>query len=301
MKEIIILMGLPASGKSSWAREQLNKFPEKYKRINKDLLRKMLDDSKFSNKNEKYILSVRDELVEKSLRSGYSVILDDTNFPSGGKHFLAMEKIAKRVGDVKIWEKFFDISVSEAIRKNCGPGRDPVPESVIYNMAHKYYGKETNLKNEYYSVVTKVDIEEKFSKSLESAYIFDIDGTLAHNEGRRSPFDWNSVDLDSADKNLKYLCNTLAATNNILILSGRSDICQEKTEKWLRDNEISYDKLFMRKSGDSRSDEEIKEEIYIEEIKNKYNVICVFDDRNKVVNLWRALGLKCLQVEEGDF
>jgi hypothetical protein len=57
----------------------------------------------------------------------------------------------------------------------------------------------------------------------------------------------------------------------------------------------------MRAEGDTRKDSIIKEEIYRAEIENKYNVLFVLDDRNQVVELWRRLGLTCLQVAEGNF
>ena len=57
----------------------------------------------------------------------------------------------------------------------------------------------------------------------------------------------------------------------------------------------------MRKNNDFRGDEIIKKEIYIEKIKDKYNILFVLDDRQKVVNMWRDLNLTCLQVANGDF
>jgi adenylate cyclase class IV len=60
-------------------------------------------------------------------------------------------------------------------------------------------------------------------------------------------------------------------------------------------------KLFMRQAGDNRDDRIVKREIYEREIKGRYNVRFVLDDRNKVVALWRDLGLPCFQVADGDF
>jgi hypothetical protein len=57
----------------------------------------------------------------------------------------------------------------------------------------------------------------------------------------------------------------------------------------------------MRRSGDNRCDSIVKEEIYREHIEGKYNVLAVFDDRDRVVDMWRRLGLLCLQVYYGDF
>ncbi len=57
----------------------------------------------------------------------------------------------------------------------------------------------------------------------------------------------------------------------------------------------------MRPSKDYRPDTEIKEEIYNNEIKDKYNVLFCVDDRACVVKQWRKMGIVCLQCDEGDF
>jgi hypothetical protein len=53
--------------------------------------------------------------------------------------------------------------------------------------------------------------------------------------------------------------------------------------------------------GDMRNDSIVKEEIYEEHIKPRFNVRFVLDDRDRVVKMWRENGLKVLQVAEGDF
>jgi hypothetical protein len=57
----------------------------------------------------------------------------------------------------------------------------------------------------------------------------------------------------------------------------------------------------MRKEGDVRKDAIVKGEIYEKNINGKYNVLFVLDDRNQMVEMWRGLGLTCLQVADGDF
>ena len=47
--------------------------------------------------------------------------------------------------------------------------------------------------------------------------------------------------------------------------------------------------------------QDIKREIFENYIRDYYNIQFVLDDRNQVVEMWRSLGLKCLQVQEGDF
>ena len=84
----------------------------------------------------------------------------------------------------------------------------------------------------------------------------------------------------------------------ILLASGRSDEYREFTERWLLENHIPYDKLWMRRDGDYRQDAIIKQEIYDYNIKGQYDACFVVDDRKRVVDVWRKNGLVCLQCEE---
>lgn len=151
-------------------------------------------------------------------------------------------------------------------------------------------------------IIKEVYQQPTYNKDLVDVVIFDIDGTLAHHNHVRSPFEWDKVDIDVVDTIVadqtrfhKQLGHT------IFIVSGRDDSCKQITEEWLHTNNIPYDKIFMRKNKDNRQDSLVKEEIYLTEIKNKYNVRVVYDDRNSVVKVWRDLGLKVFQVQEGNF
>ena len=58
----------------------------------------------------------------------------------------------------------------------------------------------------------------------------------------------------------------------------------------------------MRTIGDSTPDEILKRQWYEELPQNdKERLVCVFDDRQKVVDMWRSIGVTCLQVAAGDF
>ena len=87
----------------------------------------------------------------------------------------------------------------------------------------------------------------------------------------------------------------------ILFVSGREDTCEDVTREWLRLNCPPYLFLHMRKAKDFREDSVVKREIYENLIEPFFDVVLVFDDRNQVVDMWREIGLKCLQVQEGDF
>ena len=63
MKQVIILRGLPASGKSTYAKSLVKANPNNYKRINRDDMREMLDGYHFSKSNEKFVKKLRDWLI----------------------------------------------------------------------------------------------------------------------------------------------------------------------------------------------------------------------------------------------
>ena len=143
------------------------------------------------------------------------------------------------------------------------------------------------------------------------AVIFDVDGTLAHMSGRISrhgkkaaPYLDNDAYDDDIDPQLKLMNNIIKnnGEHEILIVSGRKDSSYQTLVKWLNDNEINFDSIHMRRADDNRKDSIVKKEIYENHIKNKYNIDIVFDDRDQVVDMWRnELGLKCFQVQDGNF
>lgn len=134
----------------------------------------------------------------------------------------------------------------------------------------------------------------------EKAIIVDIDGTLAHMNGR-SPYDYTKVSTDFVDPVIRDLVNRYVDTHTIIVVSGRMNECYGDTLQWLIENQILNDLLYMRAQDDKREDSIIKSEIFYKHIFPKYDVDFVLDDRNRVVEMWRKLGLKCLQVAEGNF
>lgn len=132
------------------------------------------------------------------------------------------------------------------------------------------------------------------------AIIVDIDGTLAHMSGR-SPYDYTQVHTDTVDEVIRDLIGHYHRSHSIFIVSGRKNVCRLDTEDWLRKHTVPYIELYMRADGDDREDSIVKKEIFFLQIDPFYTVDFVLDDRNRVVKMWREIGLKCLQVAEGDF
>jgi hypothetical protein len=135
-----------------------------------------------------------------------------------------------------------------------------------------------------------------------SAVVVDIDGTLAIITDR-NPYSHHGVLKDKPNASVIAVTQALAAAGHTLVIvSGRSDAARADTELWLqRHLGAPFEGPHMRADGDGRQDAVIKREIYQREIEAHYDVLCVLDDRDQTVHMWRKLGLTCLQVAPGAF
>ena len=142
-------------------------------------------------------------------------------------------------------------------------------------------------------------------------YIFDLDGTLALIEHRRhfvegEKKDWpaffracvNDAPNQPVIDTLQRLSDTGA---EIWIWSGRSDEVRAETEAWLEAHGIEC-VLTMRKAGDHQPDEKLKG-AWLDEMKSedRARLVAIFDDRDRVVAMWRNKGVACFQVAPGNF
>jgi 3-deoxy-D-manno-octulosonate 8-phosphate phosphatase KdsC-like HAD superfamily phosphatase len=133
------------------------------------------------------------------------------------------------------------------------------------------------------------------------AVMVDVDGTLADMRGVRTPYEWKKVGNDKGHMDIIELVQELYENYQIIIMTGRDGVCEMETRKWLDLFKVPYDHYFMRPPNNFEADSIIKARIYMDEIRPKYQVAFILDDRNQVVNMWRAIGLRCLQVAPGDF
>lgn len=281
--KVYVYQGLPASGKSSAACEWIDKNPGEYKRVNKDLLRKMLDNSHYTKDNEKFVLHLQDMIILEALKEGKHVIVDNTNLLPA--HIERIKQLVKGLAEVCIDDSFLKVPVEECIKRDL-QRLDSVGKDVIMQMYNKYLKKEP----------TPV----KYIEGLPDAVIFDLDGTLSLLNGR-NPYDASTCEQDLPNPQVVELYHLYKDKYKVILCSGREDKYREQTEKWLANNNIEYAHLYMRKTDDFRKDNIIKTEIYKDYIAPNYNVKVVVDDRLQVVKAWRELGLTVFQVAEGDF
>lgn len=281
--KLLALKGLPGSGKTTFAKQLVD---DGWVRVNKDDLRKMLHNSVFSKSNEAFVLSLRDEIIIRALVNGKNVVVDDTNLDP--KHRVQFESIAQEfLADYE--EKFFDTPVEECIKRNSFRA-EPVPEKVIWDMYHRYLDPPIK------------EVEVGLDDEREEAIIVDVDGTLSHITNGRSPYDASRALEDELDDAVGII-TAMAYQNGykVIILTGRSAEHKQVTEDWLALNGIEYDEIYTRASGDNTKDAIVKRDLYRRFIEPKYKVKFVLDDRNQVCEMWREIGLKCLQVQPGDF
>lgn len=287
---IYFLKGLPASGKSSWAKKHVN---ETTLRFNADDFRAMLCAPWNNDIENKLTLPTLHAAGIDALLLGYNIIIDDTNFAP--KHREFWETIAKD-GHYDFVEMFFNTPVDVCIERDSTRGDNSVGSKVINDMFHEY----VNIKNDISTVVEY----RKQDELLPLAIIADIDGTIAFTTGR-NPYDNSKVHTDVPNKPIVDLILTQRMLGTkLLIVTGREGTadCRAKTIEWLDKHLNTTYELFMRPAGDYRKDSTIKRKIFDDNIDGKYNVQFVLDDRDQVVELWRKdLKLPCLQVNYGNF
>jgi predicted kinase len=289
MKKVIMMRGLPGSGKSTYAKSLLAEMPNVYKRINRDELRAMFDNSHWSKGNEKYVKQVRDLLIIKALEEGKHVIVDDTNLATSNEtHIRQMIEAFNKANNDSVQVELveFDTPLEECIARDAKRPK-PVGAKRIREMHRQHYAVKNTIEQD---------------ETLPKALICDLDGTLALLNGR-NPFDAAKCEDDILNKPVAKVLKTFQDLGyKILFLSGRKEEHKPHTLRWLAQNNITFDMIELRKTDDGRMDAIVKKELFETHIAHKYYVEFVLDDRNQVVDLWRnELGLTCFQVNYGDF
>lgn len=311
MSKLIITRGVPASGKTTWALEWLSEESGTPRiRINRDDIRHMLF-GRYTGVDEVAVTKMQESMLRAGMKSGYDIVLDNTSLYN--KHVKDVLKIARDFY-YEVEYKDFYIALSEAIERDSKRERQ-VGEEVI-KMFFKRHLPKGSMPEPPDVEMTQVFRPYIPNTELPTAYIFDIDGTLAHinHENPRDVYDASRAHEDLVDDAVLYLLEIIDGyaydfeeggkseySPKIIIMSGRSEDHRKETEDWLAMHGVLAEGIFMRPSGDMRKDSVVKNELFREHVEPYYNVCGVFDDRQQVVDMWRQIGLKCFQVAEGDF
>lgn len=307
MLKIICTVGLPCSSKSTWAKEFIKKEPGKWKRVNKDLIREMLDDSIWSPENEEFVNNVQENIIRASLRKNINIVNDNTNLSP--RIFKRMIELAQEAGgDIQVFEKIFDLDVDECVKRDAlRHGKACVGEKVIRDMYKKYdlkYGypkpkSEYVPKKEYCNNTMVIDQDDK----LKPCIICDIDGSISQPTGR-NVFDTAKCLSDTPVKFvIDYIEMAHSKEIKIIFLTGRSEKYRDLTNEWL-DTYLSFDDydLIMRPDNDQKQDALYKEEVYLSKIKGQYYIASILEDRPRIVRLLREkYNLPVFQLNHKEF
>jgi tRNA uridine 5-carbamoylmethylation protein Kti12 len=311
--KLSITVGLPGSGKTTKAKEIAALNPLNTILVSRDDLRFLLYNGEgiLDSTLENYITKVQKDIVKNGLKAGKHVIVHDMNLRP--KYRKQWAEIARDLGAEFNIIDCTQVPVAECMSNDqhrFERGGRRVGKDVILSLSHKF---KNELKADVWkpyklypfeAFQPKVSYEKvEWEPGLPKAIIVDIDGTVADCTGVRNPYDETKYHLDKPKedvirliRDLHYVCGY-----KVIFVSGRHEDHMNVTEEWLYDHvKVPIEGLFMRYERGTE-DSIIKAELFNRHIRGQYDIVCVFDDRDRVVEMWRGLGLFVNQVQKGEF
>jgi len=319
--KIQVLCGPSASGKSTYAKSLVD--TQGYIRLNRDDFRKSLINTslkeywtgpkEYRNIIENLVSEMLNASLSAAMKASHNIVVDNTHLQA--RYISDILKVCKANCGPDGFEylvKRFDVSVDTCIDRDKNR-EDAVGEQVIRHQEEQFKKFKYEKCNQWVDYVPYKFEPLIFDQTKPKCLIVDIDNTVAK-MGDRSPFDWKRVGEDEPKQQVIDIVNrcrshivpsgSIGFRNDkveLVFMSGRDAVCREETTLWLKKYFGDSFKLFMRPQNDMRPDDIIKYEILKNDIAPHYFPIAVFDDRQKVVDMERKIGLQVFQCEEGNF
>lgn len=294
MASVTIVRGLPSCGKTTWAREWVEQDPAVRARVSRADLAAMAG----GDLSVDLAKALRNAALSALLAADMDVVVDDIHLADYSVQEVL--EVARQHQSLILVYDMSQVPLDEVFRRNSLRDR-PVPEDVIAGYHRTFIAGQPfplpippapaapGLPQVYVSI------------EGQPTYLVDVDALTLR--GERSLSDWDAVGLDRPNEPVIRLLEALDGTGlfQFIFLSGRPEGCREATEKWLVDHVgVSRGRLFMRDTGDHRSDDVVKMEIFDREVRERHNVVGVLDSSDKAVSMWRSLGLPVFQVTVSD-
>lgn len=332
--KLIITHGLPGSGKSTWAEEEVARIRAEggnAVRVNRDDIREHLFGEEYLTKKpekdkEQQVNAVEEHLTNDFLSKGYIVIKDNTNLNA---NFLSEHRRKAKEHGAELEQEYFDIPVEECQRRNKARGDAGgrfVPPHAISRMASKAYGRDGRLKEfrigekaayAYDRAGVKGEDEiaayekrqqQKLGKPQGGVLFLDMDGSAVDVREIADKYmsdpkrrDYKSFHLASefspANEDVIKIIRE-AESNNIpiVVTTARSSDYVEPTVNWLEKHDVPAVKLFMRKSGDGRKDYEVKPEFIKEAAEEGMFPLFAVEDNPGAIQGWKEHGVPVVEV-----
>lgn len=298
---VILTTGLPASGKTTWAKEEYAKDPNGTILTSRDDIRSMLGCFPVGTKEQEELVSkIQDDVIIRGVKAGKRVIVHDTNLN---------QKSPKRIkrlfdGDVQFEvQDFTHVSVSDCMYRDSERAKGIRVGSPVILQMSRQLNKPWRLTAEWMNDIKLSPVYvPRFSAPR--GILFDLDGTVAQHVAR-SPYDYSRVKTDAVHQHIRKLINGYYDSGYAVFgFSGRPDIdnVRQDTTEWLDLNKIRFHKLYMRPSDMlTDNDADVKQFLFDKYIRDNYNIEIMLDDRDRVVRRMRKLGINVLQVNYGEF
>ena len=331
--QMLILSAIPGAGKTTEALrwiEECKSVGIIAERINYDDLRlEMFGPTWRWNRADKSAMKARADLLARhALGRGNYVVIDNTNLTERVRRH--WEALGKGCGAEVIFQEI-DTPIAECkARDSLRAGSARVGWAVIDWFALHRGFIDWNDRELYPRrlVICDMDgtlsdcewrrgfldkkVRHKAGCSLFGKELMEGADFVEHNRCRdclnKASKDWNgffkNVEKDPINKPVVELAQMLYSSYDLIVVSGRPiDKCGAATEAWIKEHLVSrgihIKHLFLRQSGDGRTDVEVKQEIA--DLLPLDRIAYVLDDRSSVVEMWRKAGLTTLQVASGDF
>lgn len=300
---LYVTRGFPASGKTTWAEELCTSTATV--NINRDDIRRQLGFGQHgTDAQEDGVTGVQVALLDAAVDDGADIVLSDMNLRPRRLRPLLTRAVE---AGYTVVVKDFRPELHELLRRNAArEDARRVPEDLIRNLWARFPYRRWMSADELVAAATGTATQTYAPldnpRDLPHCVLVDIDGTLAHHDGLRSPYDWSRVGQDRVDESVRDAVRDIAAAGvTVIVMSGRDAVCREQTVGWLTGHGVPFDELHMRPEGDQRPDWVVKDGLLREHVAGRYHVRYCLDDRDQVVDHYRTLGLKVFQVQPGNF
>lgn len=282
---VYILRGPSGCGKSTWTRAFVKKNPGALV-VSRDIIRQsfgLVGKGVLPQDDERLVTKIEMDMLRRAVREGRHVVVDNTNLDDRRASAYATE--AHLMGTY-----FKEVNLYDPAKDDVYISRSDIPTNAVR--------RQCKSAKKMHPIQARVErIVPVFNNSdLPSAYIFDVDGTLADSKGIRSPYDYSKV---YRDRPIMAVSNVAAAMPQVIFVSGRKAECRKDTTQWLREVTGCEPLLFMRADGDDRHDAQVKYDILRNDILPSFHVLGVFDDRARVVQMWQSAGILTLDCGQG--